>query len=88
MKKPLFFGKEGLAICISLFIHPSKPIKKKYPKRPKTHDLDNLVLIMKVENTIRINIGASNVYIFLHADFEGIEFYAARRYVHMTKEGI
>ena len=23
---------------------------------------------------------------FLHADFEGVEFYAVRRYVHLAKE--
>ena len=27
------------------------------------------------------------MYTFLHADFEGVEFYAARQYVHSTKEG-
>ena len=27
------------------------------------------------------------MYTFLHADFEGIEFYAAMWYVHLTKEG-
>ena len=25
------------------------------------------------------------MYLFSHADFEGAEFYAARRYVHLTK---
>ena len=34
-----------------------------------------------------MNSGVSNVYTFLHADFEGVEFYAARRYVNLTKEG-
>ena len=34
-----------------------------------------------------INSGVSNVYMFSHADFGGVEFYAARRYVHLTKEG-
>ena len=27
------------------------------------------------------------MYTFSHADFEGVEFYSARRYVHLTKEG-
>ena len=34
------------------------------------------------------DIGVSNLYTFSHADFEGVEFYAAMRYVHLTKEGI
>ena len=46
------------------------------------------MLIEKDENKIRINSGVSNVYTFLHADFEGVEFYAARRYVHFIKLGI
>ena len=36
---------------------------------------------------IRINSGVSNVYTFLHEYFEGVEFCAARQYVHSTKEG-
>ena len=35
---------------------------------------------------IRINIGVSNVYMFLHADSEGVQFYNARRYVQLKKE--
>ena len=27
------------------------------------------------------------MYTFLHADIEGVEFYAARQYVHVTNEG-
>ena len=35
---------------------------------------------------IRRISGVSSVYTFSHADFEGVEFYAARWYVHLTKE--
>ena len=45
------------------------------------------MLIAEANNKIRKNSGKSNVYIFLHANFEGIEFYAARRYVNLAKEG-
>ena len=55
---------------------------------PKTHNLDNLVLIDKNKNKIRRNSGVINIYTFLHADFEGVEFYAVRRSFHLTKEGI
>ena len=55
--------------------------------RPKTHNLENLVLIMEEKKKTRINSGVSNVYTFLHAYFEGVEFYTARRYVHLTKDG-
>ena len=45
------------------------------------------MLIPEEEKKIRINSGVSNVYTFLHADFEGVKFYATRRYVHLTKYG-
>ena len=45
------------------------------------------MLIAEDENKTRRNSGVSNVYTFWHADFEGAEFYATRRYVHLTKEG-
>ena len=44
------------------------------------------MLISESEKTIRRNSAVSNVYTFLHADFEGVEFCAARKYIHLTKE--
>ena len=85
--KTLCFGKGGLATFFSRFVHPSKPIREKYPNQTKMHNIENLVLIVEGKNKIRRNSGVSNVYMFLHADFEGFEFYAARKYVHLTKEG-
>ena len=45
------------------------------------------MFIVEDENKIKRNSGVSNVYIFSHADFEGVEFYATRWYVNLTKEG-
>ena len=45
------------------------------------------MLIVEGKNKIRINSGVSNVCTFLHAYFEGVDFYSARRYVHLEKEG-
>ena len=70
----LVFGKRGIAICISRFIRPSKPIREKNPNRPKTHKLENLVLIAEEEIKIHINSGVSNMYRFSHADFKDVEF--------------
>ena len=64
--------------CISRFINPSKTIRDKYPNRPKTHYPESLVFIVEDENKMKRNSGVSNVYIFSHADFEGVEFYATR----------
>ena len=62
-------------------------MRKNYLNRPKTHTLEKLVLVAEDEKTIQINSGVSNVYTFSHADFEGVEFYATRQYVNLTKEG-
>ena len=71
--------------CILRFIPQSKPRREKYPNSPKTHKLENLVLIAE-DKKIWINSGISNVYTFSHVDFEGVEFYAARRYVNLIKK--
>ena len=73
-QRHISFGEEGLASYISWFIQPGKPIRDKYSNRPKTHKLENLVLIAEDAKKIRRNSGVSNVYTFLHADFEGVEF--------------
>ena len=52
---------------------------------PKPHNFDNFVLIVESKNIILIiikNSGVSNVYTFLHAYFEGIEFYDVRQCVY------
>ena len=72
--------------CISQFIHPSKPIREKYPNCLKMHKIENLVLTAEAEKTIRRNSGVSNVYTFSHDDFEGVDFCAAQRYVSFPKE--
>ena len=87
MSNTPFWGKGGLVRCISQFILPSKQIREKYPNCPKTHKLENPVLIAEEEKKIQINSGLSNVCMFYHADFKGVEFYTARKYVHLKKEG-
>ena len=86
MKKEMFWGKAGLERFIPRFILPVKLIRWKYPKCLKSGKLDNLVLIAGAKKTIWWNSGVSSVYTFLYVDFEGAEFYAARRYVHFKKE--
>ena len=81
----LCFGEGVLAIYISWFINPGKMIREKYPNCPKAHNLDTLVLIAEGKNTIQRNSGVSNVYMFLHVDFEVGQFYAARGYVNLKK---
>ena len=87
MPKTIWFVTGGIDIFISWFIHPSKLIMNKHTTFTKTDNLENLVLIVKDENKTWRNNGVINVYTFSHEDSEGIEFYTARQYVHLTKEG-
>ena len=67
-------------------MHPSKPIRDKYPNCINYHKLDKLVFIAEAKNMIQINSGVSNVYTFSNAYFEGVGFYAARPYVNFKNE--
>ena len=67
-----------------MVILPIKPIREKYSNHPKSRNIEKLELLAKAEKTIQRNIGVSNVYTFLHAYFEGVEYYAEKRYVHFT----
>ena len=58
MLKKLCYGKGSLAKFILRFIHPSKPIREKYPNRPKMHKLEFI----------------SHVYTFYLDNFGGVEF--------------
>jgi hypothetical protein len=87
MPQRLRVGVGGVGSCISRFIHPSKPIRDKYVNRPKGHKLENLTVIAEGLKTVRRGGGPTNVFIFSHGDFPDVEFYAARRYLHITEEG-
>ena len=51
----------------------------------KMHKIKKLVLIEDAKKRIKKNGGVSNVYMFLHADFEGVKFYADRKHEHLKK---
>ena len=59
---------------ISRLIYPSKLIREKYPNLPKTHKLENLVLIAESENKRMRNISVRIIYTYLHAYFGAVEF--------------
>ena len=88
MSKTLLGGKWGLMSCISWFNRPIKPIRGKYIILTKTHRVENLVLIAEDEKKIQRNSGESIVYTISYADFEGVDFYIARKYIHLKTEVI
>ena len=80
-----FFRKGGLA-KMYFTVHSTKyTIREKYPNHSNIHKINNLVLIEEDKDKIKRNISVSNIYTFSHADFEGVEFYASRQYVHYPK---
>ena len=87
MTPRLRFGVGRVVICMSRFIHPSKPICEKYPNRPKYHKLEDLILIAESEISIRRGGVLAKVYKFSHLNFLDVIFYAAKWYVHMKLEG-
>ena len=63
MTPRLRFGVDGVVSCMSRFTQPSKPIREKYPNRPKYHKLEDLILIAESEISIRRGGGLAKVYI-------------------------
>ena len=45
------------------------------------------MLITEAGKSTQRNSGVSNYYTIIHAHFEGVELYAAKRYVNLIKEG-
>ena len=86
-KRHFVLGMGVLRSYISRFIRPSKLIRDKYPNHPKSYKFENLVSIGEAEKRIYRYSGVSNVYTFLHAYFEGVEFYDAKQYVNLKNEG-
>ena len=87
MTNQLFWGRE---VFLYVFNGSFKQLKWKgeVSKPPKTHILKNLVLIAESKKIIWRNSGVSTIYTFLHVDFDSVDCYTARRYVHLKKEVI
>ena len=60
-------GVGTVALVMSEFVHPDKPIRDKYPNRPKNHKLWGVVLVdvdMKV-----VWRGANKILVFVFTPF-------------------
>ena len=80
-------GFGAVALVMSKFVHPSKPISDKYPNWPKNHNLQGAVWVEVDTKVLRqgdnaILVLSSPILILLKQ-----QFYTANRYIHMTKEG-
>ena len=80
-------GVSAVASVMSKFVHPSNLIWDKYPNRPKNHNLQGAVLVEVDAKVVRRGDNAIIFFVFTNFDFPDQNFYAAKRYIHVTKEG-
>ena len=80
-------GVGAVALVMSNFVHPSKSIHHKYPNPPKNHKLQGVILVEVDAKVVRRGANTIMVFVFTHFDFPDEQFYAAKRYVHVTQEG-
>ena len=79
-------GVGAVASAMSKFVHPSKSVRDKYPNRQKNHKLQGVVLAEVDAKVVRQGADAILFFIFTHLDFPDEQFYAAKRYIHVTQE--
>ena len=71
---------------MSKSVHPSKSIRDKYHNRPKNYKLQGVALVEVEAKVVRRGAYANLVFAFTHFDFPDQQFYAAKRYIHVTGE--
>ena len=87
-KSPKIRASVGaVASVMSKFVHPSRSIRHKYPNRPKNHKLEGVILVEVDAKVVRRGADAILVFFFTYFDFPEEQFYAAKRYIHVTQEG-
>ena len=69
------------------FVHLRKPICNKYPNWPKNHKLQRFILVEVDTKVVQWEANAILIFVFTHSDFPDQQFYAAKRYIHVIKEG-
>ena len=80
-------GVGAVASVMSKSVHPSSSIHHKYPNRPNNHKLQGVILVEVDAKVVRRGANAILVFVFTHFDFPDEQFYAAKRYIHVTQEG-
>ena len=76
-----------VASAMSKCVHPSKLIRHKYPNWPKNHKLEGDIFVEVDAKVVRREADAILVFVFTHFDFTNEQFYADKRYIHVTQEG-
>ena len=81
----LLAGVGAVSSVMSKFVHPSRSILRKYPNRPKNHKLQGVLLVEVDAKVVRRGANAILVFVFIHFGFTDKQFYAAKRYIHVTQ---
>ena len=69
------------ASCLARFIHPSAPIREKYPNTLRKERLTNLFITGRQVRLIRRRNKAIEAYLLRHNDLDHVDFYAASQNV-------
>ena len=85
--KSLRHGISAQCRVISIFVHPSAPIREKYINCTKEHNMDLVFFIRVSLKVVRRGAAAVLVFSFSHPDFDDGEFYAGKRYIYVAQEG-
>ena len=80
-------GVGAVASVMSKFVHPSRSIRHKYPHRTNNHKLEGFILVEVDAKVVRRGADEILAFVFTHFDFPDKQFYAAKRYIHVTQEG-
>ena len=80
-------GVGAVALLMPKFVQPSNPIRDNYPNRPNNHTLQRVGLVEEDVKFVRRGADAIPVFVFTHANFTDQQFYAAKRYIHVTQKG-
>ena len=74
------------AWCMSMYIHPRGPIRKRYKNLPKGHKLEGLVLVWESNRILQRRGVESPVYYFFYGDFPDVDLFSTHIYIHVVEE--
>ena len=82
----LCHGVVAQCCVLSRFLHPSAPVRAKYLNPVKDHTSELVVLLRDSIKVDSLGAAVVPVFFFSHPDLEGVELYAAKRYVQVIQE--
>ena len=85
---PNICARVGAVVSVmSKLVYPREPILDKYPNRPNNRKLEGVVLVEEELKVMRKSADAIPFFVFTNANFLDKQFYATKKYIHVTQEG-